>query len=425
MVTYQPPDARSLITSTYGTIGLTQIFDLFPATNPQTDTQMTTAQVAADASRYNFVWGSFPPRPPVWRSSNPSAFVSRYYIVSEDNVLVSGNNLAYFQQNHPDWILYACDATGNPTHDLAYTPGDGFADVPLDIHNPAVVQYQMQSLTSYAVANGYNALALDQVLFQNYMKGGNPNFGQTVNPGEYGCGVYRNGSFVKEYQSATDPTWGSDMLALVQTARTYATQNQLLLAVNHPIGNGMPQQEQALLGIADLSIDEPGFTDYGNYASSSTFFLSTYNYAESIQSRGKALALIDKFASVVTVSPGMLEYSIATYLMANEGNLDLFTVGANGPGYGYGAEQYHSEYATAFGRPCAPMAAVAGNPQVFERRYEHGLAIVNSGSTATEFAPLPPGHTYTDIEGRAVTNPLAVASHDAFALTTTSGNGCQ
>ena len=421
-VTYEPPDPKSAIVSTYGTLGLAQIFDLFPGTDPQKDTQMSTSQISQDATRYNFVWGSFPPRPQYWRSANPNAAVSRYYIATEDNILVSGNDMTYFQQNHPDWILYACDSGGNPTSDFAYTPGDGFADVPLDLHNPAVVQYMMQSLVGYARANGYNALALDQILFKNPMLGGNPNFGQTVKPGEFGCGVNRNGQFVKEYQSPADATWTTDILNLVAVAKQYAGQNGLLLAVNHPIGSAGDPNEQTLLNSIDVSVDEVGFSDYGNYTKTNSLFNSTYNYAENIERQGKALVVIDKFASYVTLPASAVEYSIATYLMVNEGNLDLFAVGDNGQGYGYGAEQYHQEYANAFGRPCAPMYGDSSNPQVYYRRYEHGLSIVNSGS-GTGNATLPAGHTYVDIEGRAVSNPLPLGPHDSYALTT-STNGC-
>lgn len=390
---------------------------------------MSTSQIRQDAYRYDFVWGSFPPRPQTWTASNPQSLVSRYYIASEDNTLVSGNGLAYFQANHPDWILYACDSSGNPTSDYAYTQGDGFADVPLDLHNPAVVQYQLSDpnfgLIHYALTNGYNALALDQIVFTNDMIGGNPNFGQTVKPGEFGCGVNTSTGFVKEYQSKTDPRWTADILNFVQVAKQLAFANGLAVTVNHPTGSVSDPNEQTLLNSIDLSLDEVGFSDYGNYMLSNTLFATTYLWAENIQNHGKALALIDKFANYTTsLPPSAIEYSLATYLMANEGSLDLYAVGNNGPGYGYGAEQYHNEYATMFGRPCAPMTRDSQNLAIYYRRYEHGLAIVNSGSAQTENATLPAGHVYSDIEGRAITNPLPVSSHDAFALTTNT-NGCQ
>ncbi|HUN29901.1 MAG TPA: hypothetical protein VMV65_08835, partial [Alphaproteobacteria bacterium] len=93
-----PPDPPSKIRSSYGRIGLAQIFDYFPSTN----TSMSASQITSDAGRYDLVWGSFDPQP--WRAANPQALVSRYYIIEEDNTLTSGHNLQWWQQNHPDWI---------------------------------------------------------------------------------------------------------------------------------------------------------------------------------------------------------------------------------------------------------------------------------------------------------------------------------
>lgn len=389
---------------------------------------MSSSQISADANRYDIVWGSFNPQP--WRSANPRALVSRYYIVSEDNILVSGNNLSWWQQNHPDWILYACDSSGNPTHDYAYTPGDGFADVPLNIHNPNVVQYQVQSLTNYIKANGYNAMALDEVIFQNYMEGGNPKLGvgQSVTPGEYGCGTYNaDGSFNRVYTGKTDPTFIADILNWVSAARQTAKANNLDVIVNHPAGSTSDPNEQALLGMVDATLDENGFSDYGNYPRLTSFFRNTLAYMKYVQSRGVAFVDIDKFAvngETTTVPSNEREYAIATYLMGNEGAADMFIVGNNGAGYGYGAEQYYQEYTAAIGTPCAEMYEDASNPQIYYRKFSHGLSIVNSGSSGPETATLP-AHTYSDIEGRAVSgSTLTVNSADAYVLLTT-GNGCQ
>lgn len=417
--TYYPADPASKLRSTYGRIGLAQIFDYFP----NDGTSMSASQIAADASRYDMVWASFDPAP--WRGGNPQALVSRYYITEEDNEPISGHNLQWWQQNHPDWILYACDSSGNPTTDIAYSPGDGFPDVPLDMHNPAVVQYQIQSLISYATANGYNAIALDNVDFTDIMQGGNPELGQTVKPGEYGCGIEnQDGTFTKIYQSTTDPTWTSDILNWVENARAAANSAGLALIVNHPIGATGNANEATLIRNIDVMLDESGYSDYGNYAP----FASTYTYAEWVESQGVGFTVIDRWTNNNQTAPtsDQLEYSIATYLMANEGNEDLYVSANNSAGTGYGAEQYHQEYATPIGQPCAAMYGGSSydpsNPAIYYRRFAGGMAIVNASASTPEQAKLPTDHTYTDLEGRTVTNPLTVNADDAYVLTTT--NGC-
>lgn len=397
---------------------------------------MTTAQITADANRYDAVWGSFNPAP--WRSANPSALVGRYYIPEEDNMLISGHDINWWLANHPDWILYACDSNGNPTKDYAYTPGDGFADVPLDMHNPAVVQYQQQqSLLPYAVANNYNALSIDEVIFRDIMEGGNPKLGQTVKTGEYGCGIYQGSTFVKRYTGPTDPQWTVDLLNWIKTLRTtlktnptYAPKN-IALMVNHPVGSTTDPNENTLISNIDVVLDETGFSDYGNYQGQqySRLFAATVQYMQWAQSHAVGIVIIDKFAAdTYTVTPLQLEYSMATYAMGDQRGADLFVVGNNGPGYGYGAEQYYSQYATTLGSPCGPYYGGASydpsNPAIYYRRYVRGMVVVNSGSLpqASETATLL-NHTYKDIFGRAVTNPLTVNSNDAYVLTTTS-NGC-
>lgn len=430
------PDAASVGTirtrNTAGRIGLAQIFDYFPSTG----TAMTSTQIQSDASRYDMVWGSFNPNP--WRYGSSSVSVSRYYIPEEDNTILSQHNLTWWKANHPDWILYACDASGNPTQQYAYTPGVGFADVVLDIHNPAVVNYQIrQSLAPYAIAHNYTSLAIDQVIFKNVLVGGNPKLGQSIISGYYGCGIYQNGSFVRRYTGPNDPQFTTDILNWVKTARSILTSDptigpkHLALFVNHPQGSTSNANEQALYANVDGIIDESAFSDYGAYQQQSKagIFLAKVNYMKYLQAHNVTPIMIDKFAQDgATVTSNQLEYSIATYLMGNEQSADLEVVGNNGKGYGYGAEQWHQEYATPIGAACGEMYGGASydsaNPQIYYRRFAGGISVVNSGSLprASETATLPTNHTYTDIEGRPVSNPLTVNSNDAYVLTTT--NGC-
>jgi len=418
---YYPADPASKIRSTYGRIGLAQIFDYFPSTN----TSMSASEISADASRYDLVWGSFDPQP--WRASNPQALVSRYYIIEEDNTLTSGHNLQWWQQNHPDWILYACTSGGTPTHDYAYSPGDGFTDVPLNFHNPAVVQYQVGSLIDYMQANGYNAMALDQVIFSDFMVGGNPELGQTENTSEYACGTWNDdGTFNTVYTSPTDPTWTQDVLDWVNAAKSAASAAGYAVIVNHPAISTTNANEQALMKMVDGELEEPGFSDYGSYQTQPSYFLSMYKYMEWVEQQGIAFIDIDRYAlsGETSVTSDQLEYSIGTYLMGNEGNADLYVDANNGSGYGYGSEQYHPEYATQLGSPCAAMTQDPVNAQIYYRRFENGMVVVNSGGSGTENATLPSDHVYADIEGRTVTNPLPVNAYDAWVLTTGGGNGC-
>lgn len=406
------PAPEAKFTDTTGRVGLFQEFDRL----------MTSGQIQNDASRYDAVWGAS--KPQAWTGPHPGILVSRYFIPQEDRSVVSGHDLAWWQQNHPDWILYTCDSSGTPTHDLAWWSGVDRADVPLDFHNPAVVDYQVRQLNgANAIADGQNALAIDQIIFVNAMVGGNPNFGQTVKNGEYACGVWQNGTFVRRYSGVHDPAWTADMVAFVKAARQIVTTDSTLaphhlkILINHPLGNPSNASEQALLANIDGIVDERGYADYGRYASTGdvNLFKQTTDYLIYAQHRGIAVYSINYF-KVADVTAPQREYAIAAYFMANEGRAYIYITPSVG-----GEEHNYPEYDAKLGTPCG---AYYGGPYIYYRKYSGGLVVLNSGSlpATSKPAPLPAGHTYTDIDGRAVSNPLSVASADGYVLTTS--NGC-
>jgi hypothetical protein len=231
------------------------------------------------------------------------------------------------------------------------------------------------------------------------------------------------------YQSTSDPTWTSDIVNWVVQARAAASADGLKVIVNHT-GDPSESDEQTVIQNSDVDLNEAGFSDYGEYATgtSPSLFTYTYNYTEWLQSQGKGAIIVDRYAETNEAEPtsDQLEYAIATYLMVNEGSADLYVSAENAAGTGYGTEQYHPEYATAIGKPCAPMYGGASydpnNPSIYYRRFGGGMAIVNPGSTSPEHATLPSNHVYADIENRPITNQLTVNPDDAYVLTTT--NGC-
>ena len=419
-----PQASVSLATSTTSTnsVGLFQVFDEFGSNIISTTTAST------DGSRYAAVWGARPGMPAPWRTNN-SGLAATYYLPEETDASPGawgdiGHPLSWWKANHPDWVLYACTASGAPTTTPAYV-SELPENVPLDIHNPAVVAYQMKLAATYAHASGYTGLAIDEVLFENID-------GTGVSSTDYGCGIYEGNTFVRRYSGRNDPAWNTDTVAWVKAARSILKTDPVIgpynlkLIVNHPAYSVTTTNEQTVLQNVDAALDEAGFTVYGGYKSASNnyVFNSAVAWMKYAQSHGVAPLIVDKFDQSTPITALQLEYSIATYMMGNEGTARLFVGNTNG----YGAEQYHSEYATNYGAACGEMyggaSYNAANPQIYYRRFANAIVIVNSGSLprASELATLPAGHTYKDLEGRTVTNPLTVASNDAYVLLTT--NGC-
>jgi hypothetical protein len=258
------------------------------------------------------------------------------------------------------------------------------------------------------------------------MVGGNPNFGQTVKKGEYACGIWQNGKFVRRYSGVRDPAWTADMVAFVKGARQIVTTDPALaphhlkIVINHPLGSVSDANEQALLANIDGILDEVGYSHNGRYttAADANLFRSTTDYLNYAQSHGLAVYVIDQFGITGSgdLTASQREYAVAAYFMANQGRAYMYMSPAVG-----GDEHNYPEYSAKLGAPCG---AYYGGPHIYYRKFQNGLVVLNSGSlpAASESAQLPSGHTYKDIDGRAVTNPLNVASSDGYIMTT--ANGC-
>lgn len=403
--TSTPTQALSArIPSTVGRVGLVQVFDYHNG-------YMANSTISKSGRRYDAVWASLSPAG--WDAAHPGMVVSNYYIMGLDQYAALHHTLAWWKATHPDWILYACTASGTPTHDIAYMIGLNSLDVPIDIHTPAAVAYQVQAMAHYAKAAGYNSLAVDQVVYWNIYQGGNPAFGQHRNTSEYGCGTWHGSTFVRDYASPKDPRYPADVVSYVRQAHSILHSMGMALVINHPGGSPNDPNEQQLLSNTDAVMDETGFSDYGRYTQNPGVMSSTLAWMRFAQSRGAAVMIVNKYLNFnQSVTGAPFEYALATYLLGNQGAALLFVGGA----HGYGTLQYHTEYDAPIGKPCSDVSA----GPVYVRRFSGGLAAVN-GSTSTRALQLPSGKAYRDIEGHSIGSTIAPMS--GYVLLT-SANGC-
>ena len=395
------PSATSFAPSSWGKIGTFQIFD------ETRNGYITSTEAENHGWRYSAVWGSRPGMPVPWRYSNSGLKASYYFIAITDASTSSwggiGHALTWWNAYHPTWVLYACKSDGTPTHTPAYV--SGLPNVPLDIHNSSVVNYQIHSLIGpYAKARGYTALAADEVTYWFAGSGGT---------GYYPCGIWSGGKFIRRYSGQHDSTYATDIVNWVKGAhyilKTYFTGMKLI--VNHP-ANGLNTNEETLLANVDADMDETGFTDYGRIHNGR--FLMEVAWMRYAQQHG-ASVLINQDWGSYTFGAAQRDYSVATYLMGNEQSAAAFI----SPHTGYGIEVWRPEYATNIGAPCAEYY---GGPNIYWRRFANAIVVTNNNEATTEYATLPSGHSYTDLEGRTVRNPLRLLPNDGYVLKTT--NGC-
>ncbi|HET7813919.1 MAG TPA: hypothetical protein VFL13_06060 [Candidatus Baltobacteraceae bacterium] len=389
--------------SSWGRISAFQIFD------ETSNGYITSGAAAADGPRYSAVWGVRPGFAPAWLTNNKALRASYYFLMETDTSTTGwgafGHSLSWWQTNHPSWILYACTSAGVPTKQPAYDVSR-LPNVPLDIHNPAVVTYEMTQVASYAHRNGYTALAADEATFWFPGSGGT---------GYYPCGIYQGSTFVRRYSSPTDQTWAADVVAWSKIAHSTAATYGLKLIVNHP-GNSLTANEMGLMANEDAVMDETGFTVYGGYIRPASFITREIAWMRYAQAHGVAVLINNDWGSA-TFGPAQKDYSIATYLLGNEQAASLFA----STHYGYGVETFLPEYNTPIGAPCGEYYTGTSSALLY-RKFANALVVVNAGGSGTLSAALPSTHAYIDLEGRAVTRPLTLAPNDGYVLKTT--NGC-
>ena len=407
------PDATAFMPSSWGRVRAMQVFD------ETYNGSVSNSSATADGGRYVAIWGSRPGDESNWNANNPSLQTAYYNALETDPSYTGwgaiGHDLAWWNANHPDWVLYACTSSGAASSNPAYVPGLTTA-IPLDIHNPAVVDYQIRTMAAYAHAQGYHALAIDEATFWQADAG--------AGSGSYGCGIRQNGSWVQRYTGAADPKWQADVIAWVKQAHSLLTTDptiasyHLKLIVNHPAAS-LNADEETFLQYVDADLNEDGNTFYGNYVKSASYFVRTTEWAKYAQEHGVAVLTDDNWGSVSVGTP-QAEWSVASYLMSNEQAEALYVAQGNQ----FGTETWRSQYDTNFGAPCGDYynAGDSSNPNIYYRRFQNAIVVVNGGGSASEVAHLPTNHSYSDLFGRPVSNPLSIPSNNGYVLMTS--NGC-
>lgn len=374
-----------IIADTWSGIHAFQVFDAHIPPNTATK----------HAFRYEVAWGTRDA--PAWKAGNPAILTTYYAPFSSD--FTKTNGLKWWLGHHPSWILYRCDEK---------TPAwpSGLKYVPLDISNPAVVQWQFATYGPVMENGGYDGFGADLVGLGN---------------SSGGCGVFIHGVWTPRFSGQqNDEVWAQAVLAWASSAASllHTQPRPLVLGVNtvpesRPFGD--PDEDQ-LLNSIDFVDDESAFTNYGNsYESISAVgqIVQWMNYVQ--QTLNKPFIVDDKW-NTTTTSEQQLGWAIATYLLGKYHLSALFT--DHLPGYGY--EYWHSEYDAPVDRPCGDMQVDSAHKGVFFRFYQGAYVIVNASTSSTYSLTLPKP-SYRSIFGGTVTSPLSATPDTGYILMTSHG----
>jgi hypothetical protein len=341
-----------------------------------------------------------------FREGNPNILLSYYVQMNRDGGAFlnpdpsTGNSLAYWKAVHPDWLLYQCD---KKTPVLQF--GNHDSNLSLDISNPAVLNWQVQTYAIPASQYGYDAIAADNLNVENM-------FGA--------CGVYRNGQWVQLYTgNQDDPQWRADILNWVvkmQASLHALKPRPLALIPNLGLPGGgafndplMLAYTQQLVNHVDGILYEAGFTNYGQGYLTDDAWVQLVHLAKSMQQQHKPFYVNDEFHDNLTwARQDELEWALSTYLMCKDHFSALWVSNTQD----YGNDRRRSEYDIKIGYPKDDMRQ---DQNVYWRDYTRGVAIVNPSSTATYSITLNSGQ-YVDLYGKSVNQSLLMQPHTGMVL---------
>ncbi|MBV8153519.1 MAG: hypothetical protein JOY98_03815 [Candidatus Eremiobacteraeota bacterium] len=311
------------------------------------------------------VWGS--------RSPLPRQVFNQFYTPFErDGPYAGTHRLAWFERYHPDWIEYRCDRK-TP----AWEFGDR-SDVPIDIADPAVLQYQRSGAVDPAFAAGYRSIDFDNLSLGNYA---------------LRCGHYTTSkTWVAQYSGQwSDAHYRADVLAWAQSTYAYihAYSATATMAINYSIQPQFGLRENyALMTSTDEVLDERGFTNWGSRSDNAIVGLEWRQIVAMIaalQRNGTCyMENGEEPGPSQKISQAERLWVVANYLLTRDDCTYVWMSGFTASGaQEYGTMWLYPEYDLRIG---APLGSMTAEGRGWHRAYSNGLALVNPTTTSAAFA---------------------------------------
>jgi hypothetical protein len=388
----------------------------------------------------------------IWGASQPTidpSITTLYYFPAEmDRFSRGGNpdpmtNTAYqyfLNAGHFDWLAFkggfnsqgqrdcsiapdVFDASGNPdlvkvNENLAwesFSTNDNVGRVPLDITNPAVLDYQMQYIEA-ALASGYSGVALDSFYQSNV-------FGR--------CGVFRQVNntwqWVPLYGTADSFQAAADNWLASLYGRIKAADPSAVVALNYSAST--PADLSPILPSVDAIFDERGVTQWGSGYPTEPDWNTIMRIIQVAEQAGKAYFLNGeiKASSDSQVPPTLLLWELANYLLVKSNHTYTYVASLNPSPLiqRYGRFYDRPEYHIPIGHPVVhPGNADDGMYQVgandcYARDYSAGMTYVNSSSTQACVVTL--SRPYNEVRGHSGDSLKTSLVSGSLSIPPTSG----
>lgn len=273
------------------------------------------------------------------------------------------HDIGWYQTNHPDWVAYQSDRV-SPAHEFKYAWG---YNTPVDFNNPAARAYLFEANVQPEVATQrYEGIGVDNVECRN----------EWHRAGVWGAdGWHPQYAGVKE---KVDPAFARDVAAWMDWlgARVHAA--GMALVANHYPHLDDEAGYRLVAAKLDIILDEHGYTRDGKALLTDSKWLRYISLFAEL-ARTKPIVVIDQLAREPDgVTPGARNWALANYLLMKGDRTYLAW-----PLYNtYGRLDEYPELYLPIGHPLEDFAR---DGQVFRRRFERALALVNpqQGTNAT------------------------------------------
>ncbi len=298
------------------------------------------------SGKRDIVWGDD-------RAKVPGTYSMRYMMVDRDGNRKHG--IGWYEQNHPDELVYQCDRR-TVANEYRYSYG---YDAPVDIDNADVRERLWSQAVGdiAATSRRYDAIAVDNVSPRNDWKR---------------CGVRGAEGWHQLYKGTQlDPAYIKDVANWIGWLRNRAHQAGMCLAVNLYFHGDDDAGYRTIADQSDIVNDEHGFTrncgpmDYGK-----EWIQRTTLYADIAQS--KPFEIIDSACAYLSqIDKRILNWSIANYLLI-KGNRTYIAIIPD--------KEAHAtlvDFPELYISTGKPLAVFERRGDVFIRRFEHALALVN------------------------------------------------
>jgi hypothetical protein len=280
----------------------------------------------------------------------------------------------WYKQNHPDWIMYQEDRV-TPAYGFIYSYG---GLVPLDVSNPEVRQFYLDTFIMPFVKQGYKMVAMDNVELGNWPKS---------------VGHYNKGQWQQLYTGKKEDTaFYKTIIDWMQFLRNSLHLQGVKVAANIKANTAPAEVILKVMDAVDLWLDETGFTHTGKNITDKTWERS-FSLLQQVTPK-KAYVTINQVQGDVEAADAIqIEWVVGNFLLSRGPQSMLSITGFKNNKAEYHVFKYRKELEIEIGYPVLPAVKLENGG--WKRNFSKGMVIVNPSSTQKITVQLPEGRWKT------------------------------